>query len=179
MNRLSFVMFVSVVLFGAACGDDDATGTDAGSRSDSGRVDAGRTDGGRPGDGGGMDEDAGDTDEDAGMMGTDAGTDSGTAPTEPPVITRIAWMTSRPCSAGSSSTFTITLDVTDADTAAGMLTYMGSVGGCTGMLNANPAMITCPNLAPYMGNVTVRDPEGNMDMEAFMFGPCSDGEVMP
>lgn len=178
MNRFDLATLLSIILVSAACGDDDAAGTDAGSRGDSGRADAGRSDGGRPGADAGP-RDAGDTDDDAGMMTMDAGTDSGTAPTEPPVITRIAWMTSRPCSAGSSSTFTITLDVTDPDTAAGMLTYMGSVAGCTGMLTANPATITCPNLAPYRGNVTVRDPEGNMDMEAFMFGPCSDGEVLP
>lgn len=166
-----------VLLLCAACGDD-SSGVDAG-RADSGRVDGGRADGG--GTDGGGDDDAGEPTDAGGDDGggTDAGMDSGSTPTEPPVITRVAWMTSRPCAAGSSSTFTITIDVTDADTPAGSLTYMGSVGGCAGMLNANPATISCPNLAPYMGNVTVRDPEGNSDAQSFTFGPCSDGEVLP
>lgn len=98
---------------------------------------------------------------------------------EPPVITRIAWATDPACVASSPTDYTVDFTVTDADTAAGMLTFSGSVGGCTGMLNAASVTIRCPNLAPYGGTVTVRDPEGNADTAMFTIAPCTDGMSEP
>lgn len=98
---------------------------------------------------------------------------------EAPVITRVAWTTPASCTAGTTSMYTVTITATDADTAAGMLTYSGSVGGCPGTITAASSMISCPNLAPYDGTVTVRDPEGNMDSVMIRIAPCTDGMVEP
>ena len=63
----------------------------------------------------------------------------------------------------------------DADTAAASLTFSGDVPNCPGMLDGPTSTISCPNLAPYRGTVTVEDPEGNSDTASFTFGPCESG----
>jgi hypothetical protein len=93
----------------------------------------------------------------------------------PPVISQVAWTTPAGCTAGTASVFTVVTTVTDADTAAAMLTFSGTVAGCTGTINAASADINCPNAAPYGGNVTVTDPEGNSDTQAISIGVCTDG----
>jgi hypothetical protein len=111
---------------------------------------------------------------------TDTPTGADTPATgEPPVIVRVAWTTPSSCRAANPSDYTVTTTVTDADTAAGSLTIMGSVGGCSGTITAPTATINCPNFAPYGGTLTVSDPEGNMDSVMFTIAPCTDGMVEP
>lgn len=98
-------------------------------------------------------------------------------PGESPVISQVSWTTPAACEMFTASGYTFTIDVTDADTVAGDLTYSGSVAGCTGVINANPATITCPNAAPYGGGVTVTDPEGHSDAQTFSIMPCIDGSA--
>lgn len=160
-----------------AC-DSSAADPDAGHDAGGASGDAGR-DSGTPG------EDSGTPGEDSGTPGEDSGTpeeDSGTPPTDAgstaaPVITRIEWEAGTGCSSGVTSPFTIRVMVTDADTAAGSLTFSGNVTSCTGTINMATSVITCPNFSTYAGNVTVMDPEGNSDSATFAFGPCDTGGV--
>lgn len=117
---------------------------------------------------------------DSGSSSPDAARDSGSstvdaAVTAAPVISRVTWTPAAGCVAGTSSNFTIAITVTDADTAAGSLTYSGSVAGCGGSVTSNPGTLNCPNLAPYTGSVTVRDPQGNMDSQGIIISPCTAG----
>lgn len=93
-----------------------------------------------------------------------------------PVINSISWATSTPCTAGSTSTYTITFDVTDPDTAPAGHTFSGSIGGCSGTVTSNPDTITCPNAAPYAGTLSVSDGTG-MDSQAITIGVCSSGSA--
>ena len=128
--------------------------------------------------GGACGDDDGATD---GGGGTDSGSarDSGVGTDAgggvPPVIRRVDWEPQVGCSIGSDSDFTITLTVEDPDTAAANLTFSGRVPNCPGMLDASVSTVNCPNLAPYIGTVTVEDPERNSDTATFTFGPCESG----
>lgn len=117
---------------------------------------------------------------DSGGSNPDAARDSGSTlidatVTAPPVISRVTWTPAAGCVAGTSSNFTIAITVTDADTAAGSLIYSGSAAGCSGSVTTNPGTLNCPNLAPYTGSVTVRDPQGNMDTQGIIISPCTAG----
>lgn len=116
---------------------------------------------------------------DSGSSSPDAARDSGSAidatVTAPPVISRVTWTPAAGCVAGTSSNFTIAITVTDADTPAGSLIYTGSAGGCSGSVTSNPGTLNCPNLSPYTGSVTVRDPQGNMDTQGIIISPCTAG----
>jgi hypothetical protein len=39
--------------------------------------------------------------------------------------------------------------------------------------------MTCPNADDYPGTVTVMDPDGLSDTQAFTFGICESGELEP
>ena len=83
----------------------------------------------------------------------------------------VAWATSN-CSQGTASEYVITVTVTDPDTDAGDLTFDGSVVGCFGQIDAVVSTITCPNVAPFAGTITVMDPQNNMDQVSFQIGIC-------
>jgi len=118
------------------------------------------------------DTDAGDPDPtDGGGGDTDGGGGGG----ESPVISRVEWDSGGGCSAGTRGDVAITVTATDADTPAGDLTFSGSVGGCTGTIDAATTTLSCPHAAPYSGSVTVTDPEANSDTANFSFGPCDVG----
>lgn len=96
-----------------------------------------------------------------------SGGDAGVAPT----ITMVAWETTPTCSGASD--YTVTVSVTDPDTNARDLVFSGSVGGCTGSLDAAVSTINCPNVAPYPGTVMVTDDDGNESTPvAFDIGVC-------
>ena len=103
--------------------------------------------------------------------------DGGGGDGESPVISEVTWTFAQPCTANETSDVVIEITVEDADTDAGDLTFSGSLTGCTGMINANPATISCPNAATYNGTVTATDPEGNFDMQSITVVPCTDGSV--
>lgn len=102
-----------------------------------------------------------------------------------PVISSVSWMQAPGCTAGVRSNVTITVNVTDQDTAAGSLTFSGPVSGCqnlgapgdTATIDGNPMTISCPQVASYPGTVTVMDPQGNSDTQAFTIGVCQDGSA--
>ena len=101
--------------------------------------------------------------------------DAAPAPVEqPPVISRVAWTHTAPCTPGIASAVVVTVTVTDADTPAAMLVFSGSTGGC-GPINSNPDTVTCPQAAPYSASVMVTDPDGNSDSQAFTIIPCMNG----
>lgn len=95
-------------------------------------------------------------------------------PNTAPVINRVSWMTIPACMPGVASNYTITIDATDAETPAALLTYSGTISGC-GMVDMNPDTISCPNLAPYPGEIIVTDPGGLSDSLAIMISPCTNG----
>jgi hypothetical protein len=143
---------VALVLGGAltlvGCGDDGNSGGSAGS---------GGT-GGSAGSAG---------------MGGGGGTGGGT---QPPVITMVAWEDAANCAINVRSDVLITVTATDPDTDAGDLTYSGSVGGCTGAIDAAVSTISCPNLVGYPGSVTVADPDGNSSAQVVFDVPvCATG----
>ena len=92
-----------------------------------------------------------------------------------PVISKVAWTTPGTCSGGVASVYTIVTTATDGDTATDQLTYQGTVASCTGTINKVTSTVTCPNAASYQGSVTVKDPQGNMDVQTFLISPCSNG----
>jgi hypothetical protein len=95
-----------------------------------------------------------------------------------PVISRVRWMPAAGCTAGVSSDFAFVIEATDAET-PGELTYDGSVSSCTGRLDRAMDSVTCPNVSPYLGSVTVRDPQGAMAMLSFTVSPCAAGSASP
>jgi hypothetical protein len=93
-----------------------------------------------------------------------------------PSITRVSWAPMGACAANVASSYTITVTTTDGDTAEGMLTIMGSLPSCTpGTWTMREQVVRCPNIQPYVGNMTVRDPEGNVDTQAFTVTVCGSG----
>ena len=78
-----------------------------------------------------------------------------------PTITMVAWQTTPGCEPGTGTDYTVTVTASDSDTAAGDLTYSGSVSGCQGALDSATSTITCPNAAPYPGTVMVTDDDAN------------------
>jgi hypothetical protein len=65
---------------------------------------------------------------------------------------------------------------TDADTGAGELVYSGSVNSC-GTITGSSTTLSCPNIMPYSGTITVTDPDANSDSQAVSFEPCTDGSA--
>ena len=116
---------------------------------------------------GGDDDDGGSTIDSAG------GADSGGATGEAPVISSVAWTHVAPCAAATASDVDVVITVADADTANTALVVTGNVSSC-GAIDALDDTITCPQAAPYSGTVTVADPEGNEDTQAFTISPCVD-----
>lgn len=105
---------------------------------------------------------------DSGSAGS-GGSGAGSAPT----ITMVAWAAAAGCVTSEFSDVVVTITAIDADTDAGDLIYSGSVGGCTGPINAAVSTISCPNVAPYPGTVMVSDPDGNQSTPvAFSVGIC-------
>jgi hypothetical protein len=157
------------VLFVVGCGDDDGMEMlDAGEiDAGDGQMDAGD---GEP-DAGDGEPDAGDGEPDAGDGESDAGGGG-----QAPMITKVAWEPVGDCSTGTESDHEITVTVED-DSPTDQLTFSGSVTSCTGNLDAAVSTVTCPQAAPYNGEVTVADPDGNEDMATFTFGPCETGEM--
>jgi hypothetical protein len=150
MRNLSrwFLAFTCVLALGAGCGDD------------------------------GDDDDDDDDDDDSAI---DAGDDVDAAPDSAagaaPSIDEVSWTVPLDCEVGDSGPFDITVTVSDADTPTGDLTISGSVPSCTGVINSDSVTITCPNLAPYNGSVTVSDPEGHEDTQAITLNPCTNGSA--
>jgi hypothetical protein len=105
----------------------------------------------------------------AGACGSDDKEPSG----ESPIISDVTVAFDPNCVAAFSSPVLITTTAVDEDTDIGDLTYSGSVEGCTGSIDSASASVSCPQLAPYSGSVTVTDPEGNSDTESFTFGVCT------
>jgi len=94
-----------------------------------------------------------------GSDGSSGGTGGGNG--SAPVITDVGWEDAAECATNVRSDVVITVTATDGDTNATDLTYNGSVGGCIGPINAAVSTISCPNVSPYPGTVTVSDPDGN------------------
>jgi hypothetical protein len=95
---------------------------------------------------------------------------------DPPNITMVAWTHEGGCTMGAAGDVTVVTTVMDPDTPTGMLTFSGSVSGCTPVgptqLSSASATITCPNQFPYNGTVRVTDPEQNSDQQAITIEPC-------
>ena len=106
--------------------------------------------------------------------GDDGGTGSGgSGGTDSPTITMVAWEATADCTSRVRSDFIVTVTATDPDADAGDLIYSGDVTGCEPAINAAVSTISCPNLAPYAGTVTVTDPDGNRSVPvAFTVGIC-------
>ena len=115
----------------------------------------------------------GDDTDGGGTADAGGGGDGGGA--KAPVISKVAWTTPSSCSGGVASVYTIVTTATDGDTATDQLTYQGTVASCTGTINKMTSTVTCPNAASYQGSVTVKDPQGNMDVQTFLISPCANG----
>jgi len=90
-----------------------------------------------------------------------------------PTITGVSWEAASGCAQGTRSDVVVTVTATDPDTAAADLIYTGSVGGCSGPIDADVSTISCPNVAPYPGTVIVSDPDGHESAAvAFTVGVC-------
>ena len=106
------------------------------------------------------------------------GTGGGGGGTTTPTITMVAWETDAVCDGATD--YTVTVTVTDSDTAPEDLVFSGSVGGCTGALDAAVSVISCPNVAPYPGTVMVTDDDGNESLPvAFDIGVCETSSCTP
>lgn len=163
MTRLTLITLI--LACGAACGDDDGGTFDAAAGADSMPPVADAPPG----------ADVAPTPDAPPAPDAAPGTPDGATSTQPPVISQVTWTTPAGCTPGMTSVFTVTITVTDADTAPGALIYSGSVPGCTGMVDTNPDTLTCPNFAPYSGTITVSDPEGGADSQAITINPCANG----
>jgi hypothetical protein len=93
-----------------------------------------------------------------------------------PTIGSVSWTAPEPCSVGVPGTFTIVVQASDAET-PGMLTYEGSVSSCSGSIDGPDDSVTCPNVSPYVGQVTVTDPDGLFDRVFFTIEPCESGSM--
>jgi len=110
----------------------------------------------------------------AGGSGGSAGSggENGTIPR----IETVSWEAEPDCTSGVASDVVVTVIAVDTDTAPEDLIYNGSVGGCTGSIDAEVSTIRCPNVAPYPGNVVVSDPDGKESAPvAFDIGICDSG----
>lgn len=91
-----------------------------------------------------------------------------------PAITAVAWDATVDCTRNERSDVIVTVTATAAD--PDTLIYSGSVSGCDGAIDAAVSMISCPNVSPYPGTVTVSDPDGNMSTPvAFDVPVCDSG----
>jgi len=80
-----------------------------------------------------------------------------------PKVTRVSWAPFGLCEQGWASPYAINVNATGSD-----LTYNGSVGGCTGEIDAFTVTVFCPNVAAHDGVVTVTDGNG-VESEPFEF----------
>jgi hypothetical protein len=94
----------------------------------------------------------------------------------PPIIQSVTWTAPEPCSMAVPGIFTIVVEATDAET-PGALTYQGSVTSCSGSIDGPDDSVTCPNVSPYVGQVTVTDPDGLFDRAFFTIEPCESGST--
>lgn len=118
----------------------------------------------------------GDDGDDTGDDGTpDAGGGGGGGTS--PDLTEVSWAHAQPCTQGTAGEVTVTMTVVDDDTPQADLTFSGTIPGCSGEVDANPATLTCPNAAPYTGTVNVTDPEGNRDFQEITIEVCVDGSA--
>ena len=158
--RLIWIMVLGVALALSGCGDDGGSGGSGGSAGTGGTAGSGGS---------------------AGMNGSGGeGGSGGVSGNEAPVITSVAWMPDGSCSNGAASDYTVTVTATDDSTNAADLIYEGSVGGCTGNIDAPVSTINCPNAAPYTGSVVVRDAEGLASVPVnFRIGICESGSESP
>lgn len=149
--RLIWTMVLGVALALSGCGDDGGSGGSGGTAGTGGS---------------------------AGSDGS--GGEGGSSGNEAPEIVSVAWMPDGACSQGSASDYTVTVTATDDSTDAADLIYEGSVGGCTGDIDAPVSTINCPNAAPYNGMVVVRDAEGLASVPVnFRIGICESGSESP
>ena len=111
----------------------------------------------------------------AGVRPADAGGPPDAEPGAAPVISAVTWTPAAGCRVGVSGKFTIVVTVTDADTPAASLTVSGSVASCFPAIVQNPAEVTCPNVQPYPGTVTVSDPQHHTATQFFTVLPCTAG----
>jgi hypothetical protein len=104
----------------------------------------------------------------------DAGVD---AAANAPHITQVSWNPTPPCTTGTTSNFSFSIDATDPDTPANMLTYTITSSGCTGATTgAGPWTLSCHNVMPYPGSTaTVKDPQNHSDSVTFTIQPCKSG----
>ena len=106
-----------------------------------------------------------------GMPGSGGSAGAGGDGSGGPTITMVAWETAAVCDGATD--YTVTITVSDPDTDPADLVFSGSVGGCTGPLDAAVSVINCPNVAPYPGTVMVTDDDGNESTPvAFDIGVC-------
>ena len=101
---------------------------------------------------------------------------------EPPRITLVSYepVDLEGCVQGNPSQYIVEVRVTDPDSDEAELSYVGSVTGCTGLIDAMISTITCPNIAPYTGAVIVLDAAGNLSEPVeFTIRVCVSGAVIP
>jgi hypothetical protein len=100
-------------------------------------------------------------------------------PGESPVISSVQWQFTSDCDPSAGGTLAVFVVVTDPDTPADSLTYLGAVNRCGGITAARNTLNCARPLLPdltYFGSVWVRDPEGNSDSMDFTISPCVDGQ---
>lgn len=127
------------------CGDDSGGGGDGGS--------AGA--GGTAGTGG-----------DAGMGG-----DGGMGGSGPELAVTVEWFATETCQMSVPSVYDVGVIVTNA---VGTVAISGNVAACTPNIDAESNELTCPNNAPYGGQVVVQDDNGTASVD-FTINVCEDG----
>jgi len=115
----------------------------------------------------------------SGGAGGDAGA-GGMGGGAAPVIAMVEWAPDGACTRGTRSDFRVIVTATDADSDEMDLVYDGSVMSCTGAINDEISLISCPNNNPYGGSVVVSDADGNNSAEVnFTIDVCETGSVTP
>jgi hypothetical protein len=92
-----------------------------------------------------------------------------------PVISMVAWTHAQPCTAGTTDMITVTTSATDAETPTANLVVSGTVTGCTSMIGALSATISCPEAATTTGSVSVANKENHITTATFTVIACTDG----
>jgi len=105
-----------------------------------------------------------------------------------PKIIRVTWEPTTDCTMRQITHVELRIEVEDHDTELADLRFEGAVTGCNStsgqfgtMINMSSVVLRCHHVSTHTGLVTVVDPQGNGDSQAFRFGPCSEGfiESMP
>jgi hypothetical protein len=128
--------------------------------------------GGNGGDGGTGGDGGGGAGGDGGVGGDGGGGAGGDGGGNLAVVVR--WEASRACDRAVRSDYALFVDVENAD---GDVSISGTVDNCNGLINEAVNTISCPNNAPYDGQVVVED-DSSTETVFFTIQVCEGGSSL-